>query len=152
MQRVRYKYGLRSACFLLFLFSLFVNTVSAQSRPQVSKDYQKFFIHYVDDRSISEKALNLVNLTCKTVGRSFALIAGVSRYPNMPLIDRELKPAAEDIKNLQEYLKTYEFFDEIVVLKDGDVTLENLQFFLQTYFSERLKKFPKSRFLFPSPV
>jgi len=148
MQKARYKYSLISACLLSLLFSLFVSIVSAQSRPQVPEDYQKFFVHYIDNRSISEKTLNLVNLTWNDVGRSFALIAGVSQYPNMPMTEKELKPAAKDITKLQDYLKTYEFFDEIVVLKEEYVTTENLEFFLQTYFPSRLKKFPKSRFLF----
>lgn len=147
MQRVRYKGGLRLACILSLLVNLFVNTVSAQSKPPAPKEYQNFFVHYVDNRSISEKALNIVNLTLNDVGRSFALIAGVSRYPNMSLTYQELQPAAEDIKKLQDYLTTYEFFDEIVVLKEGDVTTENLEFFLQTYFPRRLRNFPKSRFL-----
>jgi lysozyme len=147
MQRVKYKYALRSALFLSLLVSLFVNTVSAQNRPQVPEDYQKLFARYVDNRSISEKTLNLVDLTFNDVGRSFALIAGVSRYPNMSLTNQELQAAAEDIKKLQDYLTAYEFFDEIVVLKEGDVTTENLEFFLQTYFPSRLRKFPKSRFL-----
>lgn len=148
MQRARYSYRLSLAWLSLLLFSLFASSVLALDRPKVPRDFQKFFVHYVDNRSIKEKALNLANLSWKDVGRSFALIAGVSHYPNMSLTDRELRPAAEDIKKLQEYLKTYEFFDEIVVLKDGNVTIKNLMFFLQTYFPDRLKKFPKSRFLF----
>jgi len=35
-----------------------------------------------------------------------------------------------------------------VVLRDNDVTSENLEYFLQNYFPDRLKKSPKSRFLF----
>ncbi|MCI5151176.1 MAG: hypothetical protein D3916_17640 [Candidatus Electrothrix sp. MAN1_4] len=41
-----------------------------------------------------------------------------------------------------------EFFDEIVVLQDEQVTEQNLKYFLQGYFPDRLKAFPKSRFLF----
>jgi len=148
VQRARYDLRFRLPCLSIVLVSLLAGAVNALDRAQVSRDYQKFFVHYVDNRSISEKALNLVDLTWEDVGRSFALIAGISHYPKMSLIERELRPAAEDIKKLQEYLRTYEFFDEIVVLKEGDVTTENLEFFLQTYFPQRLRKFPKSRFLF----
>jgi len=148
MQGVRYKSSIKLACFLPVIIGLLVNTVSAQSKPQVPEDYQKFFVHYVDNRSISEKALNLVKLSLNDVGRSFALISGVSRYPNMSLTNQELRPASEDIIKLQHYLTTYEFFDEVVVLQDGNVTTENLEFFLQTYFPGRLAEFPKSRFLF----
>ena len=107
-----------------------------------------FFIHYVDKRSFWEKAQNAVGLTGQDVGRSFALIAGVSYYPNMPVLENELKPVEEDISKLTEYLKNYEFFDEIVLIKNQNMTYDNLAFFLQNYFPERLKRFPKSRFLF----
>jgi tetratricopeptide (TPR) repeat protein len=148
MQKARYSYRLGSACFLLLLGSLFASAAFAQNRPQVPQEYRKFFVHYTDKRSIWEKALNLINIEMRDVGRSFALIAGVSHYPNMSFTDRELRPAAVDIERLQEYLRTYEFFDEIVVLKDGRVTVDNLQFFLHTYFPPRLRRFRKSRFLF----
>jgi hypothetical protein len=38
--------------------------------------------------------------------------------------------------------------DEIVVLKDGDVSLQTLRYFLEVYFPARVGRFPKSRFLF----
>ncbi len=114
-----------------------------------SQQYRKFFHHCVDYRSIPEKALNLVGLTSSDVGRSFALVAGVSHYshfraPNNPY----LAPAEADLLNLEQYLKNEEFFDEIVVLKDSDMNYENLKYFLQVYFPEKLKKSPHSRFLF----
>jgi|GEM_PF-3871248 len=148
MQRVKCKYRAILPLILMVLISLFSEEISAQDRPPVNQDFQEFFTHYVDKRSRWDKSLNLIGLERKDIGRSFALIAGVSQYPNMPPTKRELKPAALDIEKLQEYLKSYEFYDEIVVLKDGDVNLDNLQFFLQTYFPDRLRKFPNSRFLF----
>ncbi len=120
----------------------------AQEAPTVSGSHKQYFKYFVDKRSYKEQFLNLVGLTSQDVGRSFALIAGVSYYPNMSTLQKDLKPAAEDLARLEDYLKNVEFFDEIVVLKDMDVSLENLRFFLQKYFSERLKQFPKSRFLF----
>src|SRR5262245_15522618 len=115
----------------------------------VSEPFRQKFVYYVDKRSITEKALNLAGLTTQEVGRSFALIAGVSKYPTMTNeMEKTLPPAAADIESLENYLKNQEFFDEIVVLKDGDVTAGNLEYFLQDYFPDRLRKFPKSRFLF----
>src|ERR1035438_9226461 len=122
-----------------------------QGKPPASavpEPYRQKFVQYVDRRSMQEKALNLIGLTSQDVGRSFALIAGVSRYPNMPEMGRELAAAGADIDELQNYLRSEEFFDEIVVLRDGDVTMENLEYFLQDYFPDRLRKSPKSRFLF----
>lgn len=148
MQSVRCKYHKFLPLLLMASITMFAEEASAQDKPPVSQDYQRFFVHYADKRSILDKALNLIKVEKKDIGRSFAIIAGVSQYPDMPPTQKILKPAAIDIEKLQEYLKIYEFFDEIVVLKDGDVNLDNLQFFLQTYFPERLSKFPKSRFLF----
>lgn len=123
-------YGLRTcACLLLLLCAAHV---SAQSSPNVPEKYKRLFFYYSDQRSLYEKALNSVGLTSVPVGRSFALIAGVSQYPNFPVLERSLKPAEVDIEKLKSYLKDQEFFDEIVVLKDGDMTLENLNYFLDT--------------------
>ena len=121
---------------------------SVASAQNVAPQYRKYFVKYTDKRSVAEKVFNKVGLTRADVGRSFALICGVSKYPNMKRKNRNLKPAAEDIRKLKAYLKRYEFFDEIVVLRDEQVTLANLEYFLQTYFPKRLKQFPKSRFLF----
>jgi hypothetical protein len=38
-----------------------------------------------------------------------------------------LAPADIDIQKLEQYLKGQEFFDEIVVLKDGGMTLDKLR-------------------------
>jgi hypothetical protein len=40
---------------------------------------------------------------------------------------KNLEPAAEDIRKLADYLKDYEFFDEIVILKDQDILLSEAQ-------------------------
>src|ERR1700728_2659021 len=103
---------------------LFLTLALACSAQEVPKQYKRFFVHYTDSRSYPEKALNSVHLTTKDVGRSFALIAGVASYPHLPP-ERQLGAAAEDVRKLQNYLITQEFFDEVVVLKDSDVTFEN---------------------------
>jgi TPR repeat protein len=114
----------------------------------VPAKYQPLFVRYVDHRSLPEKMYNLVGFTSGDVGRSFALIAGVDTYPNLPQQDRSLVPASVDIQLLVRYLRDVESFDEVVVLRNGAVTDENFKYFLQSYFPERLKKFPRSRFLF----
>src|SRR5216684_8672244 len=121
----------------------------AQTFPDyLPTQYRPFFKHFVDARSLPERMLNVTGLTSADYGRGFALIAGVSKYPRMSGSAGNLVPAAEDIRKLQSYLKTYEKIDEIVVLTDADVTPDNLYFFLARYFPRRLKDFPKSRFLF----
>jgi hypothetical protein len=72
----------------------------------------------------------------------------VAHYPKLPPTQRTLAPADADLRQLQTYLKDQEFFDEIVVLKDEDMNYQNLHYFLEVYFPERLQKSPNSRFLF----
>ena len=132
----------------LLVFGLLASSATAES-PPVPPQYEDKFAQFVDNRTISEKALNSVGLSNQDIGRSFALIAGVSDYPLMSwtAAGTKLEPAQFDRDELIAYLRDYEFFDEIVVLWDGDMTADNLNYFLQTYFPERLKSFPKSRFL-----
>ena len=132
---------------LVFGFLLSVSA-SGQSAPNAPDRYKRLFVDYADRRPLYEKALNSVGLISRPVGRSYALIAGVTQYPNFPVLEQSLKPAALDIEKLKSYLKDQEFFDEIVVLKDSDMNLDNLNYFLQNYFPDRLAHSPHSRFLF----
>jgi hypothetical protein len=141
------RFLLPSALGWLMLASVLASLRSVQAQ-SVPGEYQRFFVQRADQRSRFEKALNLIGKTSFPVGRSFALIAGVTQYPNFPPLERPLRPAAVDIEKLQAYLKEQEFFDEIVVLKDADMTLPNLNYFLENYFPQRLAQSPHSRFLF----
>jgi hypothetical protein len=113
----------------------------------IAEKYRRFIVQNVDRRNWLEKAFNALGLSQWAVGRSYALIAGVTEYPNLPLTQQTLEAAKVDIENLQRYLRDQEFFDVIVVLKDGDMNYDNLQYFLTTYFPPLLKA-PHSRFLF----
>jgi hypothetical protein len=96
----------------------------------VPEQYRPYFARYNDGRSITEKLLNTVLPSSIEYGRSFALIAGVSNFSHLgPLV-----PAGEDVKKLTEYLINYEKFDEVVVLKDADVSLQNFYFFCSSIF------------------
>ena len=106
---------------LALLFVVLPAATLAQNNPPVEERYAGFFEHYEDEGSWWSRALQTiaegVGLRETDVGRSFALIAGVSRYPNMGILDQNLEPAREDLRLLRDYLKNYEFFDEIVVLE-----------------------------------
>ena len=131
----------------IVLFCVLLGTRGLGATPPVDVSYQKYFVQYEDNRSWYETALNAVGQTNLEVGRSFALIAGVSHYPRLGG-NKDLIPAAEDIRKLRHYLIHVEKFDEVVELKNVDVNLENFNYFLQSYFPQQLKQFPKSRFLF----
>ncbi|HEY6006634.1 MAG TPA: caspase family protein [Anaeromyxobacter sp.] len=135
----------------MFLTALLCASFPAQAddgEPPVAEEYRRYFVHYADRRTMLEKVLNVAQFTQQDVGRSLALVAGVSDYPSLNALQRELRPAGEDLRRLVQYLRTQEFFDEVVVLKNEEVTSQNLEYFLQSYFPQRLRKFPKSRFLF----
>jgi hypothetical protein len=134
---------------LVFLCStLSSGQASAGSvRPDVPDQYQRFFVYYSPTRSVSSAILTAAGLDDSKIGRSFALIAGISKYPNLRPADRDLTPAGEDVKKLADYFKNVEHFDEIVVLQNDDVTFDNLAFFLQGYFPDKLQADPNSRLL-----
>jgi lysozyme len=124
-------------CALLLLSTLCLPVSASAQSPNVPEQYKNLFFYYSDQRSLYEKALNSIGLTSNPVGRSYALIAGVTQYPNFSPVEKNLQPAAVDIEKLKSYLKDQEFFDEIVVLKDGDMNFDNLNYFLQSYFPAR---------------
>lgn len=134
-------------CWRLLLCFLMASGALVEAQPAADAKYAKFFYSRVDERSLFEKALNRIGITSLGVPHSFALIAGVSRYPNFTF-EKSLEPAAVDVNYLKRYLRDQEFFEEIVVLENDDVTLDNLTYFLDTYFPKRMAAFPNTRFLF----
>jgi hypothetical protein len=80
--------------------------------------------------------LTSIGLDTELVGRSFALLAGVDKYPNMPASLQSLVPAGKDIEKLAKFLVEDEVFEEIVILRNEDVNETNLKYFLQGYFPE----------------
>jgi len=143
MTEKKYAIIIYFAVVLLVPLILKIKIVTAQ---EVEPQYKKYFYWYEDNRSLIERAFNAIDVTMKGVGRSVALIAGVSYYPNFKT-NKELLPAAVDIEKMKIYLKEYEFFNEIIILKNQDMTYKNLQYFLQEYIPSRVTV-PKSRFLF----
>ncbi len=115
----------------------------------VPPQYAKFVVRYVDDRPTWQRALGYLNVSVGNIGRSFALIAGVSKYPGISGDAGDLWPARLDVEKMTAYLSgAPESFNEIVVLLDNDMTSENLRYFLTQYFPRRLAESPRSRFLF----
>lgn len=66
--------------------------------------------------------------------RSFALIIGVSKYK----IGGADLPAAEiDVAKLTDLFIDHQRFDEVIVLRNDDATVENIRYFLETYFIKK---------------
>jgi TPR repeat protein len=137
----------RSSMYLLLASVFLMPALGVTQDAPITDQHQRLFFEKTEKHKL-ERLLNGIGLTTLSVGRSYALIAGVTQYPNLPEQQRNLAAAAVDIDNLKLYLKNQEYFDEIVVLKDGDMTLDNLSYFLEIYFPSQLARSPHSRFLF----
>ena len=115
----------------------------------VPQQYKRFFHKHVDERPGWEQALNYLSVYLDNTGPALALVAGVSKYPKMGGRAADLWPARLDVQKMVAYLEMPpEFFNEIVVLLDEDMTAENLGYFLTQYFPRRLSETQYSRFLF----
>ena len=126
-----------------------ISAANAAAPEWVPERYAKYFYRYVDERPAWERALGFLNIPVAENGKAFALVAGVSNYPNMSGSHGNLEPARLDVEKMVAYLEREpESFNEIVVLLDADVTAENLRYFLTQYFPQRLSETQGSRFLF----
>jgi caspase domain-containing protein len=124
------------------------SAVITRAQTRTSDRYKKFFAKSVDGRALPKELLSGHGLGEQELGRSYALIAGVSYYPDLPADKRSLSPAKVDVEAMVKYLKDKEYFDEIVVLENEDVTLDNLNYFLGVYFPSKMDSQRNSRFLF----
>jgi hypothetical protein len=143
-------------CYLLLVFvgaALFVPVLAAQDQPSPSsnipKQYRPFFKKYKVGRSMPASVLLAHGIEDHKLGRSYALVAGISHYPHLPDDKQQLPQARVDVEGLVKFITSSEYFDEIVVLEDEHVTLDNLNYFLQVYFPDRMGEYEQnSRFLF----
>jgi hypothetical protein len=79
--------------------------------------------------------------------RQIAVIAGVSRYSNLPR-ELQLPPADYDIESLSRLLIDRLSFDEVIVLKDKDFNRANIEYVFGIYLPGLLTENEKSRVLF----
>jgi hypothetical protein len=122
---------------------------TAQVPEWVPDKYVPFIYRSVDDRPSWQRALEYLDIPIGETGPSFALIAGVSKYPNIGGKAGDLWPARLDVEKMVAYLEREpESFNEIVVLMDEDMTAETLGYFLTQYFPRRLAESRRPRFLF----
>jgi hypothetical protein len=132
-------------CLMAAVSLILCGIVGAEPHPPVPENYRRFFSKYSDNRRFPATILQRLGLSPQET-RSFALVAGVSKYPLLP--EKDLAPANVDINNLARFFSDEEYFDEVVVVRDGDMTYDNIAYFLQSYFPDRLRKNPRSRFVF----
>jgi len=122
--------------FLAGLF-FFIESQVVAAVPEVAPQYLQHFYHFEDRRSLSQRFSNAIGYESAPIGRSHALIVGVSHYP---LLNETLEPAETDVNRLKEWFKWNGHFDEIVTLTNQHVSNVNLNYFLRDYFPNRLEK------------
>jgi hypothetical protein len=107
----------------LACFAVLTGTVYAQKdETNQLKDFERFIVYKKTPDNSSFTLFN--DLFGRTEGKGYALVAGISNYRYLGL----LTPAAEDMRKMINYLKTYENIDEIVFLHDDQVTESNLSY------------------------
>jgi GH25 family lysozyme M1 (1,4-beta-N-acetylmuramidase) len=81
--------------------------------------------------------------------RSFALVVVVHQYNFFPEPDdKELMAVKNDIPKIVNFLREQNF-DEIILLENEKASVENINYFLNTYFLNQVKIYDqRSRFLF----
>jgi lysozyme len=80
-----------------------------------------------------------------TAIRSFAFVISIANYPSFPAPDRVLDAVNVDLPNLIKFLKEQQF-DEIIVLNDGNATVDNIRKVFDYLISQ--VQLYRSRFLF----
>lgn len=106
-----------------------------------------FIKHYNSDDTLADpRVARVLRLAKGEYARSIALIVAISEYKH-PEFD---VPAAKiDAQRLAKFLVDDQQFDEVILLNDGEATIENIRYFLRTYAYERAAFYRgKVRFLF----
>src|SRR5262249_14604994 len=108
----------------------------------------RFFYHYGSEQTKPDaRIVGRLKLAAGDRTRSFALIIGISKYPNF-LPQDQLTPATNDVAHLKTFLKDDQKFDEIIVLENDDATAANISYFLNDYLLTRSSLYNrKSRIL-----
>ncbi|MED9501937.1 GH25 family lysozyme [Escherichia marmotae] len=110
----------------------------------VPDEYCHFFIHYGSenpgrlDIRISD-ALKIPDQDAAKT-RSIGLIIAISKYP---LLHEDIPAAAVDGQRMADFLINGQKFDEVILLKDQDASLDNINYFLKEYLPARGTMFDK---------
>ena len=110
----------------------------------VPDEYCRFFIHYGPeapgklDIRISD-ALKIPDQDAAKT-RAIGLIISISKYP---LLHADIPAAAVDGQRMADFLINGQKFDEVILLKDQDASLDNINYFLKEYLPARGMMFDK---------
>ncbi len=125
---------------------------SCPNGAQVDQKYCRFFVYYNrGDSQISAIGADFLQVAHASETRSIGLVIEVDDYPLMQ--DKNLTAAAVDAMALQKFLIEDQRFDEVILLRNADATVDNINYFLETYLPNRGQDFhdddgnPKARLL-----
>jgi hypothetical protein len=113
---------------------------TAHSQPEYRK-----FIHKKENKEHGFLTIFFINiLKQKPFNGSYAIIIAIGNY------DKLLPPKSsqEDARKIERFLLGTLEYDEVVILQDNDETFDNIRYFMQTYFANKMAKYARYRFLF----
>jgi hypothetical protein len=99
--------------------------------------------------SVTTVTQGILNVVFGTLARprQIAVVSGIGKYKR--LTDSEqLPPADYDVDNIAGILTDKLHFDEVIELKDGNFSRDNLEYVFERYLPNELVNNPKSRVLF----
>lgn len=130
------KEGIMKVKPVIILFHILILLISNLAYSQ--EDFSRFVLRKKkENESFLEKAMQSMNaFTQVPFDKSYAIIIAIGEYDYLPPLEAP-KFDAEKMKNF--LLNTGEY-DEIIVLQNSDANFENIRYFMQTYFPERMKK------------
>src|SRR5947209_19079745 len=101
--------------------------------------YCHFYFYRQDVVPVDPRISVRINANTTDETHSIALVIGIGKYPNLP--GANLSPATNDVKKLKDFFRDNQQFDEVIVLEDGDVTSDNIEYFLANYLVRRASDF-----------
>lgn len=106
--------------------------VCPNGAPAREARYCPFFVQYRRADGPLPTALgDFLGVSRASDTRSIGLIIAIDHYPN--LSGHDLSAAAVDASRLRDFLVTDQQFDEVIVLRNADASIENINYFLEDY-------------------
>nr|WP_311529140.1 GH25 family lysozyme [uncultured Ralstonia sp.] len=111
--------------------------------PARKEIYCRFFVHFNNDTNakLDTRIADAVGVKTAAQTRAIGLIIVNDKYPNLP--GHDLPAAAVDGDNLVRFLVEKQKFDELIVLRNLDATVDNINYFLEDYLPNRASDFDK---------
>ncbi|MBA7481229.1 hypothetical protein ES707_16699 [subsurface metagenome] len=75
---------------------------------------------------------------------SYAMVVAIGDYDNL----LPLKSPPRDAEKIRDFLLSSNEYDEVVILKEDDANFGNIRYFMRTYFTDKMSKKGRYRFLF----